>query len=363
MAKTIGVGIIGASADRGWAKISHVPAVQALDGFELAAVASGSKAKGEAAAKAFDAKAGYGTGQDLIRDPGVDLVSICVKVPDHRELVLSALEAGKHIYCEWPLGRNLAESTELAVAAQDAGVHVAIGLQTRMNNAARHAKDLLASGAIGQPLSASILSTTAAFGRNVERAMAFAEDVANGVTLINIQGAHTLDTAIALLGEFSGVNAMNTTQFPIVEVGEEHSRQTRSIPDHMLVQARLATGIPLSVETAGGRPPETATFQFIVNGEKGVLCLYGGALRGFQSGRLHVSVQGKQQHVPENEMESLPEEAVNVAGMYAALRTDILNDTSTVPDFHHAVRLAKLVEDVTTSAQTGVQKSADGWPT
>ena len=49
MAKALGVGIIGASAERGWAKLAHVPAIQQLAGLELAAVASGSQAKADAA--------------------------------------------------------------------------------------------------------------------------------------------------------------------------------------------------------------------------------------------------------------------------------------------------------------------------
>ena len=123
MKKTLGVGIIGASPDRGWAKISHVPAVQTLAGLELVAVASGSQLKADEAAKTFGARHGYADGKKLILDPGVDIVTIAVKVPDHRELVLAALGAGKHIYCEWPLGRNLAETQELAAATRAAKVH------------------------------------------------------------------------------------------------------------------------------------------------------------------------------------------------------------------------------------------------
>jgi predicted dehydrogenase len=116
------VGIIGASADRGWAKISHVPAVQQPCGFGAVGVASGSQATSEAAAKAFGAKAAYDDARELFRDPIIDIVSMYVKVPDHRELVLGALSSVKHIYCEWPFGRDLVESEELAAAAQVAGV-------------------------------------------------------------------------------------------------------------------------------------------------------------------------------------------------------------------------------------------------
>ena len=362
MTRQLQVGIIGASADRGWAKISHVPAVQKLEGLELAAVASGNQSKADVAAKAFGAKKPYGDTKDLFRDPDIDIVAICVKVPDHRELVLDALAAGKHIYCEWPLGRNLAESEELAAAAHASGVHVAIGLQTRMNPAAQRARKLILSRAIGRLLSARVLSNTVAFGPKVEAAMAFAEKTENGATLVTIQGAHTLDLAIALLGRFDNVTALTTVQYPEVEVGDDPARQVRSTPDHLLVQARVADGTALSVEVAGGRPPESATFRFEVTGEEGDLVLEGGAVRGFQSGRLHLSLKGEPENVDEAEIGPMPDPAANVAGMYAALRNDILSGTSTAPDFDHAVHLTRLIDDVMSSARMGTRMWAPGWP-
>ena len=362
MAKALGVGVIGASAERGWAKLAHVPAVQQLAGLELVAVASGSQRKADAAAKAFGAKRGYADGKDLIRDPDVDLVTIAVKVPDHRELVLAALGAGKHIYCEWPLGRNLAETAELAKAAQSANVHVAIGLQTRLNPALLRARELIDSGAIGRPLSARVFSTTVAFGPQVEAAMAFAEDAENGVTLVTIQGAHTVDFAIALLGPLADLSALTTIQYSNIQVGEPPASQVRSTPDHLLVLARSSADAVVSIEVAGGRPPQAVPFRMEVTGEHGDLVLEGGAVRGFQSGRLTLSLLGKAQPLDEGELASMTTEAANVAAMYAALRNDISSATSTVPDFEHAVRLAKLIEDVLASAQAGTRENAQDWP-
>jgi predicted dehydrogenase len=276
--------------------------------------------------------------------------------------VLCALSAGKHIYCEWPLGRDCAESEEMAAAAEAAGVHVAIGLQARMNPAAQRARDLVASGAVGRPLSSRILSTTAAFGPDVEDTMAFAEEAENGVTLITNQGAHTLDLAIAVLGPFRDLSALTTIQFPEVEVGEHGVREPRHVPDHLLTQSRIGSGVALAVEVAGGRPPEAVTFRFEVTGEKGDLTLEGGALRGFQSGRLRLLLNGKAEPVDEAETRGLPETAINVAAMYAALRDDILTGSSTAPDFRHAVRLTRLIDDVLRSARTGTRAPADDWP-
>ncbi len=354
MKQELRVGIIGASADRGWAKDSHVPAVQKLAGLELAAVATGKQETADAAARAFGAKAAYGNAKQLIQDSNVDLVAICVKVPDHRELVLAALAAGKHIYCEWPLGRSFDETEELAVAAQTAGVHAAIGLQTRVNPAALRARDLIAAGAIGRVLNTRILSSTVAFGPKVETALAFAENAANGVTLITIQGAHTIDLAIALLGKFDSMNALATTQYPEVEVGEvktEAKKQPRSTADHLFLHARVAGGSAVGIEVTGGCSPDSTPFRLEVTGELGSLLLEGGAARGFQSGRLSLSLNGKPQQVDEGETQPMSDTAANVAGMYAALRDDILSGTSSVPDFHHAARLTRLIDDVMSSAQ------------
>ena len=361
MTKPLRIGIIGASANRGWAKESHVPAVQKLAGLELAAVATHSQETADAAAKAFGTKSAYGNAADLIRDPDVDLVAVCVNVPDHRDLVLGALAAGKHIYCEWPLGRNITETEEIAAAAHTAGVHTAIGLQTRMNPAAHRARDLVASGAIGRLLSARVYSGTVAFGPRVATADSYLENAENGATLVTIHGGHALDLAITVLGPLDDVAALTTIQYPEIQTGDEAARQARSSPDHLLVQARLADGGALSIEVAGGRPPE-APFRLEVVGEEGVLALDGGAPRGFQSGRLRLWLNGEPQHVDDGETGLMPDTAANVVGLYAVLRDDIALGTSTAPDFTHAVRVARLVDDVLLSERTGTRRSAADWP-
>jgi len=361
MQAALRVGIIGASANGGWAKVSHVPAVQNLKGLELTAVAGSSQASADKAAKAFGAKTAYGNAADLVRGPEVDIVAICVKVPEHRDLVLGALAAGKHIYCEWPLGRNLEEAEEMAAAARIAGVHAVIGLQTRMNPVALRARDLVNSGKIGRLLSARVYSSTAAFGEEVPPSMIYTEDPDNGANLLSIQGAHTLDFAMAQLSAFASMNALTTIQYPDTKVGEDAKPGRRSLPDHVLVQARLAQGAALSLEVAGGRPPEEP-FRLEAVGTEGVLTLEGGSARGFQAGRLRLFLNGEPQRVDEGETASMPDESANVAAVYAALREDILHGTSTSTDFDHAVRLTRLVDDVALSGRNGTRAIASDWP-
>ena len=347
MSKNLKVGIIGASPSRGWARISHNPAIHAVEGLDLHAVVTQSQASADEAARQYGAAVGYGDAQSLFADPEVDIVTVAVNVPAHRDLVLAALAAGKHLFCEYPLGRDAAEAEALAQAARDAGVHAAIGLQLRAAPAVQAAQRLIAEGTLGRLRSVRVLSTTMAFGPEVEAALAFAEDGRNGVTLATIQGAHTLDLVTALLGDFAEPLVRATTQFPTVMV-EGQGARTRTVADHLLLVARTAEGAPVSVEVAGGWPAEDTPFQLLVVGTRGRLELEGGAPRGVQSGALHLRVDGVLQ-----DTEALfdePATAVNVAGVYAALRDDIRNGTRTAAGFDDAVRTQRLMESVLNGA-------------
>ena len=85
----IRVGIIGADTKASWAQGSHVPAIAALDDFELAAVATRSADSAREAAKVFGAGQWFDDSMKLIASDAVDLVTVTVRVPAHRELVLA----------------------------------------------------------------------------------------------------------------------------------------------------------------------------------------------------------------------------------------------------------------------------------
>ena len=358
MSRILKVGIIGASARGGWAKESHVQAVNQLNGLELTAVATRNQQSADEAAKAFGAKKAYADTDSLLHDPEIDIVTIAVKVPDHRELVLSALQAGKHVFCEWPLGKNIAEAEEMHQAAVEAGVHTAIGLQSRTSPAFHTALQLFSSGKIGRPLCARILSGTVGWGPKTDQANLYLENEEEGATLFTIHVGHAIDFAGGLLGEATSEMALGTNQYPQYEVTDSGEKKDRTIPDHWLIQTDLHSGASLSVEVLGGVPPDSR-FRFEIMGDKGLITIGGGAPRGFQSERLTVSVNGKPQLVEEGELASLPDTAVNVGAMYAAFRQDILSNQFTVPDFAHAVRLTKLLDDINASFVSGQRRQID----
>src|SRR5262249_47367408 len=99
----IRVGIVGASASRGVAQIAHMPALKALPQFETVAVGPSRRETAEAAARHYGARFAFADAGEMARHPDIDLVTVSVKVPDHLAPVMAAIEAKKHVYCEWPL--------------------------------------------------------------------------------------------------------------------------------------------------------------------------------------------------------------------------------------------------------------------
>src|ERR1700739_3155143 len=102
--KEICVGVVGANNNAGWAKMSHVPAIKSLPGLKLAAVATRNEQSAQEAAEAFGAYRWFSDPFAMIRDERIDLITVSVKVPAHRDLVLAALTAGKTVFCEAPAG-------------------------------------------------------------------------------------------------------------------------------------------------------------------------------------------------------------------------------------------------------------------
>lgn len=87
--------------------------------------------------------------RELVNDPAVGIVSITAPNALHKEMALAAAEAGKHIYCEKPMALTLADAADMTEAAMQAEVKTLVGYNYVQNPAARHAKRLIAEGAIG----------------------------------------------------------------------------------------------------------------------------------------------------------------------------------------------------------------------
>jgi predicted dehydrogenase len=286
----------------------------------------------------------------MIRDDAIDVITMSVKVPAHRDLVLAALDAGKVAYCEAPLGRNVAEAEEMAKAA--GSLHTAMGLQGRLNPAVRRAAELLASGKIGRPLTARITSTTIGFGPELPSWYDYFNKTSSGANLLTINAAHTLDVVEAVLGEIVEVDARTEILWPTVKLTDTGRESLCETADHVDVMGKTRSGAVFMVDISGGVAPGEARFRFEIRGSEGWLNLTGGHPYGFQAGDVKLT-SNVPTATPEAPAVSAGAIAINVGEVYAHLARDLHAGTYSTPGFDHALHNARLIDTVSRAAERG----------
>ncbi|WP_449224394.1 Gfo/Idh/MocA family protein [Amycolatopsis silviterrae] len=345
MTKPIGVGILGANPDRGWAARAHIPAIAASPEFSLAAVATTRTSSAEEARSRFGARYAFTDARSLAEHPDVDLVVVTVKVPAHVELVTAALEAGKHVYCEWPLTTTADEAAALAEAGERAGVHTAVGLQARFNPAVVRAREMLAEGRIGTVQSATVYSSRGKGNtQDVPGWTAYTYDRSAGAGLVEVLGGHALDLVQHLLGPVRELTARTAIRNPSHRIAETGERVVVTAPDHFLAHAELDSGAVVSIHLHDGEAVVPRT-RIEIAGTKGNLTLTSAPeadpwAAQLQIGRFDLC------GLPVDEASALPIQAANVSRVYARLAADLRENTHTAPDFRTARDLHKLISTV-----------------
>src|SRR6266581_2523978 len=252
---TLGVGIIGVSPVRGWAATAHIPALRALPNYEIRALSGHSAESARAAGEAFGVSAVFSDPKQLVRQPDIDVVAVTVKVPHHRELVSAALAAGKAVYCEWPLGRDLDDARAMAALAAKQRVRTVVGLQARQAPAIEFVQELLRDGYVGEVLSTTMVGLSIP-GNVVGQPNAYMLDKTNGANLLTIPFGHSVDTLNYLLGEFTELSAVSDVRRPLITIEETGEQIVKTAADQVAVIGTLTSGATASIHiceaVAGG---------------------------------------------------------------------------------------------------------------
>ncbi|MET0404985.1 MAG: Gfo/Idh/MocA family oxidoreductase [Cystobacter sp.] len=360
----IGVGIIGANPEQSWAKNAHIPALRALADYELRALSTSRKESAQEASRVFGVPLAFDNHQALVEHPDVDLVVVSVKVPQHRELVEAAVNAGKMVYCEWPLGRDLAEAEHLAALARSKGVRTIVGLQARASPAVARARDLIAGGYVGEVLSTNLVGTGWIGGGVATQSSRYLLDVNNGATLLSIPFGHTVDALCWSLGEFSAVSATLATRRPQVKLVDTGETVPATAPDQVAVTGVLRGGAVASLHYRGGTSRQT-NLLWEINGTEGDLVISGDAgnlqmtevkLRGGRGEDKALSAL----EIPERYHPAPQAPAgspYNVAQAYAQFAADLRQGTSVTPTFEDAVIRHRMLDAIERAAKTGERQT------
>jgi len=143
-------GILGTS---GFALTKILPALRGCAYVELAAIASRELARARAVAAEFGIPRAYGSYDELLADPAVDLVYNPLPNHLHVPWSIKALEAGKHVLCEKPIGLTAAEARSLLEAARrHPRQKIMEAFMYRLHPQWRRAVAIVREGGVGEPL-------------------------------------------------------------------------------------------------------------------------------------------------------------------------------------------------------------------
>jgi predicted dehydrogenase len=360
-ARKIRVGIIGASPDRGWAAQAHIPALRSLSNdFEITALSTSRRESADAASKLFGVPVAFDNHQALVNRADVDAVAVTVKVPYHLELASAALEAGKAVYCEWPLGNGLNEAEILAALARKKGVLAVAGLQARSAPPVAYVRDLIKQGYVGEVLSTTLIGSGMGWGPAVEPYNAYLNDKKNGATMLSIAVGHAADALCHCLGEVRELSATMAVRRKSFNIAGTADKRAMSTEDQVCVTGLLEGGAAFSIHYRGGHSRGT-NLLWEINGTEGDLRL---TAAGGQAQIFEMTVHGGKGAQSSLELLSVPAQyrwsppqppgpSTNVAQAYARFARDYREGRHFCPTFDDAVARHRMLDAIETAATTG----------
>jgi predicted dehydrogenase len=362
MANKIRLGFVGANVNANWSVQSHYPALLASPDVELTAVCTSRPESAEEARKAFGAKLAFHDFREMVKSPEIDAVAVVVRVPLHYEPTKAAIEAGKHVFTEWPLGLTTAEAEELAALAKAKGVQTAVGLQSRVSPALIYVKELIDEGYVGEVLSCHV--TTMRDG-TLERhsSRTWNLDISQGANTLTIANGHVIDALRFVLGDFKRVSCMVTTQVQKMYETDTKNYIDVTSPDNVRVCGQLERGAAATV-SVGAVPWAGSGFRMEIYGRKGTLVTTGSV--SSQRGEM-LRVQGAK---GSNELQdlTLPErffyvpddfprgDPFNVGQMYALFAEAVRTGENRLPTFDTAVELHRFIDTIKKASDTAQEQ-------
>lgn len=265
---------------RSWAENAHLPYLKGTSAYKITAIQNSSVESSKAAASEFGLGdvATYGDIASLVKDPDVDTVLVSVKVPGHAALIRPALEAGKNVFCEWPLARHLAEAEELTSLAKKQNVRTMVGAQARQNSAIRKAKAMIDAGELGDIVASNMNATGGLYGPGffTER-NSYLCDIENGANNLTIPCMHASDAMCYVLGELEYVQATLVNHQHKVQITDADQKPTRMMDktahDTISYNGRMKRGGIATVVYQNGISQTGKGFYWEITGTKGSLVL------------------------------------------------------------------------------------------
>ena len=358
MANKLKLGLVGSdAAGKGWGPAAHMPALREIKEIELAALCTSRPESAAAATKAYGIKA-YHDIDELVAQPELDIISVVVRIPNHHEVVMAALNAGKHVYCEWPLGTTLAETKEMAALAQEKDLVTAIGLQGWHEPSLTYIQELYKQGWLGELLTINLtMKTGGQSSRPSQRE--YELEVSKGAHLFNVVGGHTIAYLTYCFGPLATLSANVTTRITQLRMDDSGELIDAQTPDNVLLHGVFTNGGLLSYQITAV-PYHADGWRMEIHGNKGTIIATTPGLPQITP----VTLIGSQGNEPLKEL-SIPERlrfvpktvpfgpAQNVGHAYIRMAEAIHENKSYEPSFENALKVHSLLDAMQRSSDEG----------
>ncbi len=348
--KKIAVGVVGANPRAGWASRAHMPALRALPEYEIVAVCTTKRESAEESQKAYGARKAYWDYREMVKDPDIELVDVSVKAPEHYPVAMAALNAGKHVICEWPLGVDASQADEMAALAQAKGVKTLVVLQARYAPSFQYFRQLVQQGYLGKTLSATMTMFLPGLLRPRPEGSVWNARKENGAHALNIATGHALDTFLWCLGDLADATGIVATQVPQWPLAGSQKTTPVTSPDTVAFVGHLKDGTVVSVHVASV-PWHGTALRIEAYGTEGTLIassdqmveMVDPVLRGGKADQKGLEILR-----PPASLRWTPAEvdgvAVNVAQMFRRFAATLRGGEKTAPDFAEAAQRQRLLD-------------------
>ncbi|WP_371156172.1 Gfo/Idh/MocA family protein [Jannaschia sp. 2305UL9-9] len=266
----IGIGIVGG----GYMGKAHAVAYAAVGAvFEttlrprLEMVCATSEASAERYRTAFGFARATTDWRNLVGDPRVDAIVIASPQSTHRAIAEAAFALGKPVFCEKPLGRDLADSRAMVAAADAAGVVNMTGFNYVRTPATQYARQLLQEGAIGD--------VTWYRGEHTEDFLADPEAPATwrcqgrDTGTMGDLAPHPINCALALMGPIASLNAVIETVHETRPGADGPVTVTND--DHAQIMLRFASGAMGHLYASRTATGKKMGYAYEIHGTRGAI--------------------------------------------------------------------------------------------
>jgi len=355
----IRVGVIGT----GFGASLHLSALRENPDFVTVAIGSRRPERARAAALDHGIPVHYSDYRELVRDDDVDAVIVASPPHLHHTMSIVALEAGKHVLCEKPMARNLAEARDMLRIAERVGTIAMVNNQLRYLPVRMRIAELIAEGYIGEPHAASIVVHRSSLNDPHDRPWGWLMEMEKAGGMLGATGAHYLDALRWWFGDVKGVAGAVSTMVRQRRLPDSSAMAKVDADDNFSVILRFANGAIGTIHvtaTAGHEGDEEIT----LSGSEGTLEIREGRLLGARLGEFSLN----ELPVPDRLLGGLIP-----GGHYLVQPTTLLlrawarairEGVPASPSFADGVKTQELIDGALRSSQQGrwIDTSGARWP-